>query len=216
MAHDDAYARLAETLKSLHFAAGGPERLTEAEAVDVAALSLQTGIERHVVATLLGGGRAEETSVPARVRGRLDFLRVHYLRKDGKPYSQQELAAIAGVTRQTLSEWYKRGLPSLEAAERLRQFFNLTPGFFTTDEPTALDLALVPVLQELERKSDPLGPLRTKAMYRLARRAPSMPDGALEGLLYWAERITRPQDGAGGAARGPQVQGVERAGREGA
>ncbi|MFF7751128.1 helix-turn-helix transcriptional regulator [Streptomyces sp. NPDC007971] len=216
MAHDDAYARLAETLKSLHFAAGGPERLAEAEAVDVAALSLQTGIERHVVAALLGGGRAEETSVPARVRGRLDFLRVHYLRKDGKPYSQQELAAIAGVTRQTLSEWYKRGLPSLEAAERLRQFFNLTPGFFTTDEPTALNLALVPVLQELERKSDPLGPLRTKAMYRLARRAPSMPDGALEGLLYWAERITRPQDGAGGAARGPQVQGVERAGREGA
>ncbi|ANP54739.1 transcriptional regulator with XRE-family HTH domain [Streptomyces griseochromogenes] len=196
MAHDDAYARLAETLRALAFVAGQPERLTAVEAVDVAALSQQTGIEPQVVTALLEGGRAEETSVPERVRGRLDFLRAHYLRKDGKPYSQQELAAIAGVTRQTLSEWYKRGLPGLEAAERLRQFFNLTPGFFTTDEPTALNLALAPVLLELERKSDPLGPLRTQAMYRLARRAPSMPDGALEGLLYWAERITRPQDEA--------------------
>ncbi|GHI08108.1 hypothetical protein AQI88_06715 [Streptomyces cellostaticus] len=198
MAHDDAYARLAETLKALAFAAGQPERLTEVEAVDVAALSQHTGIEQQVVSTLLNGGRAPETSVPARVRQRLDFLRAHYLRKDGKPYSQQELAAIAGVTRQTLSEWYKRGLPGLEAAERLRQFFNLTPGFFTTDEPTALNLALAPVLRELERRSDPLGPLRTQAMYRLARRAPSMPDGALEGLLYWAERITRPHDEASG------------------
>ncbi|MER7983517.1 helix-turn-helix domain-containing protein [Streptomyces sp. NPDC095817] len=184
----DTYAQLAETLERLTHATEQTGRLSDV--LDVEDLSHQTGITSDVVAALLDGGHAPETSVTDRVRQRLEFLRASRLRDDGNRYSQGDLAKIAGVSRQTLAAWFDSGVPNLESADRLRRFFGLSAGFLTADEPEALNDALQPKLQELEAQSDPLAPLRTPGFLRLARRAPHMSAKKLEALEQWAEAVT--------------------------
>ncbi|GAA2775779.1 hypothetical protein GCM10010521_62930 [Streptomyces rameus] len=188
MAADDAYARLAGTLERIRHASGCA-RLTDV--LDAQGLSLETGIPEPAVRTLLAGGRAETIPVAQRVRQRLDFLRETRRRDDGKRYTLEEIAAAAGVTRQTMSEWRKKGMPSLESADRLRRFFLLPPGFFFADEPEALHEALQQRLHELEYKSDPLGQLRTPEILRLAARGFVSPSG-VRAMAQWAEAVTRP------------------------
>ncbi|MEU6669269.1 helix-turn-helix domain-containing protein [Streptomyces sp. NPDC046727] len=188
MAADDAYARLAGTLERIQHASGHAELV---DIVDVEDLSFETGIPEPVVRALLSGGRAEEISVTERVRRRLDFLRETRLRDDGKKYTLEEIAAAAGVTRQTMSEWRRKGMPSLESADRLRRFFSLPPGFFFADEPEALDEALQHHLQDLESRSDPLRQLRTPEILRLAARGLVSPSG-VQAMAQWAEAVTRP------------------------
>lgn len=195
MAADDAYGQLAGTLERIRRAAG---RSDLSEVLNTEELSLETGIPESVVLTLLEGGQAAGTTMPERVRQRLDFLRETRRRDDGKRYTLKEIADAAGVTRQTMSEWLTKGLPSLESADRLRRFFSLRPGFFFADEPEALDEALQQHLQDLESKSDPLAQLRTPEILRLAARGVLSPDG-VEAMARWAETITRP---AGPAAAG--------------
>lgn len=184
----DAYAQLAGTLERVARAAGQSARL--ADVLNVGDLSRRTAIPEEIVASLIEGKEAPDTALADRVRQRLDFVRESRRRPDGKRYSLDELAAIAGVTRQTMSEWRKSGMPSLESADRLRRFFGLPAGFLTADEPEALDAVLQPVLQELEAKSDPLAALRTPGFYRLAQRAPHMSRRKLRALAEWAEMIT--------------------------
>jgi transcriptional regulator with XRE-family HTH domain len=184
----DAHASLAEIRERLEELTGRPGRLTEV--LDVADLSYRTGIPASLVADLLAGGSAPETGLDERVRQRLDFVRETRRRPDGKRYSLDELARIAGTSRQWLSEWRRSGLPSLEHADRIRRHFDLPAGFFTADEAEALHAALQPVLQDLEAKADPLAPLRTPGFYRLARRAPHMSPRKLQALAEWAEMIT--------------------------
>ncbi|MCE0444869.1 helix-turn-helix domain-containing protein [Streptomyces tricolor] len=157
----DAYASLADVLDRLGELTGQPGRLPET--LDVAGLSYRTGIPVGVVVELLSGGRAPETCLAQRVRQRLDFIRESRRRPDGKRYSLDELARIAGTNRQWLSEWRKSGMPSLEHADRLRRFFGLPAGFFTADEPEALHEALQPVLQSLEAEADPAAAARERA-----------------------------------------------------
>ncbi|WP_225829201.1 helix-turn-helix transcriptional regulator [Streptomyces naphthomycinicus] len=197
MAADDAYARLAGTLERIRHASGSA-RLTDV--LDAQDLSWETGIPEHVVRSLLAGGRAEEISVAERVRQRLDLLRETRRREDGKKYTLEEIAAAAGVTRQTMSEWHRRGMPSLESADRLRRFFSLPPGFFFADEPEALDEALQRHLHHLESRADPLAELRTPEILRLAARGLLSPNG-VRAMAQWAEGITRPVSGADGAGR---------------
>ncbi|MFF1282874.1 helix-turn-helix transcriptional regulator [Streptomyces sp. NPDC058299] len=198
MAADDAYARLAGTLERIQRASGRAEL---SEVLDSADLSYETGIPESVVLTLLAGGRAEDISVAERVRQRLDFLRETRRRADGKRYALEEIAAAAGVTRQTMSEWRKKGIPSLESADRLRRFFSLPPGFFFADEPEALDEALQQRLQELESRSDPFAELRTPEILRLAARGLLSPTG-VRAMAQWAEAVTRPvAPGVRGAGR---------------
>ncbi|MFF0592126.1 XRE family transcriptional regulator [Streptomyces antibioticus] len=161
-----------------------------AEALDVGDLSYRTGIPAGTVAALLAGEDVPETALGARVRQRLDFVRETRRRPDGKRYSLDELARIAGTSRQWLSEWRTHGLPSLEHADRIRRHFDLPAGFFTADDAEALHAALQPVLRELEAKTDPLAPLRTPGFYRLARRAPHMSPRKLQALAEWAEMVT--------------------------
>ncbi|MEY9991065.1 transcriptional regulator with XRE-family HTH domain [Streptomyces sp. V4I8] len=184
----DAHASLAELLERLKELTGQSDRL--AEALDVAALSYRAGIPTETVADLLAGRSVPETSLGDRVRQRLDFVRETRRRPDGKRYSLDELARIAGTSRQWLSEWRRSGLPSLEHADRIRRHFDLPAGFFTADEAEALHSALQPVLKDLEAKADPLAPLRTPGFYRLARRAPHMSPRKLQALAEWAEMIT--------------------------
>ncbi|GGS77770.1 helix-turn-helix transcriptional regulator [Streptomyces cinerochromogenes] len=203
MAADDAYARLAGTLERLHHAVG-PGALTDV--LNTRDLSFETGIPQAVVEDLLAGGRAREVSVAERVRQRLDLLRETRRREDGKKYTLEEIAAAAGVTRQTMSEWRRKGLPSLESADRLRRFFSLPPGFFFADEPEALNEALQRHLQRLESQSDPLAELRTPEILRLAARGLLSPSG-VRAMAQWAEGITRPAvSGADGG--GPDRKGA--------
>ncbi|MEU2440027.1 XRE family transcriptional regulator [Streptomyces rubradiris] len=183
----DVYAALADVLDRLGELTGRPGRLPEA--LDVAGLSYRTGIPVGVVVELLSGGRARETCLAHRVRQRLDFIRETRRRPDGKRYSLDELARIAGTSRQWLSEWRKSGMPSLEHADRLRRFFGLPAGFFTADEPEALFEALQPVLQSLEAEADPLLRLRESGLIRLAARAPQMNARQLATLADLAEMI---------------------------
>ncbi|MGW1143246.1 XRE family transcriptional regulator, partial [Streptomyces zhihengii] len=104
----DTYAQLAETLERLTHATGRTGQLSDV--LDVEDLSHQTGITSDVVAALLDGGHAPETSVTDRVRQRLEFLRASRLRDDGNRYSQGDLAKIAGVSRQTLAAWFDSGV----------------------------------------------------------------------------------------------------------
>lgn len=184
----DAHASLAELLERLKELTGQADEL--AEVLDVAALSYRAGIPTETVADLLAGRSVPETSLGDRVRQRLDFVRETRRRPDGKRYSLDELARIAGTSRQWLSEWRRSGLPSLEHADRIRRHFDLPAGFFTADEAEALHAALQPVLKDLEAKADPLAPLRTPGFYRLARRAPHMSPRKLQALAEWAEMIT--------------------------
>ncbi|MFF5532760.1 helix-turn-helix transcriptional regulator [Streptomyces cinerochromogenes] len=202
MAADDAYARLAGTLERLHHAVG---RCELTDVLNTQDLSFETGIPQAVVEVLLAGGRAEEVSVAERVRQRLDLLRETRRREDGKKYTLEEIAAAAGVTRQTMSEWRRKGLPSLESADRLRRFFSLPPGFFFADEPEALNEALQRHLQRLESQSDPLAELRTPEILRLAARGLLSPSG-VRAMAQWAEGITRP------AASGADSGGRDRKG----
>ncbi|MER6427125.1 helix-turn-helix transcriptional regulator [Streptomyces sp900105245] len=183
----DAYADLADVLRRLGELTGRPGRLPEA--LDVADLSRRTGVPVAVVAELLDGGRVPETMLAQQVRQRLDFIREHRRRPDGKRYSLGELAAIAGTSRQWLSEWRKSGMPSLAHIDRLRRFFGLSAGFFTADEPEALHEALRPVLQSLEAEADPLLRLRQNGLVRLAARAPQMNAHQLATLADLAEMI---------------------------
>ncbi|MEU2338337.1 XRE family transcriptional regulator [Streptomyces sp. NPDC006654] len=183
----DAHAPLTGVLERLGELTGCRGRLSEA--LDVADLSHRTGIPVAVVAELLAGGTAPETGLAERVRQRLDFIRENRRRPDGKRYSLGELAAIAGTSRQWLSEWRKSGLPSLEHTDRLRRFFGLPAGFFTADEPEALYEALQPVLQGLEAQADPLSRLRDSGLVRLAARAPQMNPRQLATLADLAELI---------------------------
>ncbi|MBY8840932.1 helix-turn-helix transcriptional regulator [Streptomyces sp. SP2-10] len=218
MAADDAYARLAGTLERIQCASGHTE-LTRALSTED--LSYETGIPEPVVVNLLAGGRAEETSVAQRVRQRLDFLRETRRRGDGKRYTLEEIAAAAGVTRQTMSEWRRKGIPGLESADRLRRFFALPPGFFFADEPEALDEALQRHLQAYESRSDPLAGLRTPEILRLAARGLLSPSG-VQAMAQWAEAVTRsapPVAGSGGQGReygdGPGRQAGARPARQG-
>ncbi|GGX11193.1 XRE family transcriptional regulator [Streptomyces chartreusis] len=184
----DAHASLAELRERLEELTGRPGGL--ADVLDVAELSYATGMPAETVVALLAGRSVPETNLDERVRQRLDFLRETRRRPDGKRYSLDELAKIAGTSRQWLSEWRRSGLPSLEHADRIRRHFDLPAGFFTADEAEALHAALQPVLGELEAKADPLAPLRTPGFYRLARRAPHMSPRKLQALAEWAEMIT--------------------------
>ncbi|WP_046728344.1 hypothetical protein [Streptomyces humi] len=183
----DAHAPLSDVLARLGELTGRHGRLSEV--LDVADLSQRTGIPVGVVAELLAGGTAPQTGLAERVRQRLDFIRENRRRPDGKRYSLGELAAIAGTSRQWLSEWRKSGLPSLEHTDRLRRFFELPAGFFTADEPEALYEALQPVLQGLEAQADPLSRLRDSGLVRLAARAPQMNARQLATLADLAELI---------------------------
>jgi transcriptional regulator with XRE-family HTH domain len=201
VAADDAYARLAGTLERIHHASDRAELTDVLNARD---LSFETGIPEAVVRTLLAGGRAEAVSVAERVRQRLDLLRETRRREDGKKYSLEEVAAAAGVTRQTMSEWRRKGMPSLESADRLRRFFSLPPGFFFADEPEALNEVLQRHLHHLESRSDPLAELRTPEILRLAARGLLSPSG-VRAMAQWAEGITRPDaSGADSGSRGPE------------
>ncbi|MEU3830708.1 XRE family transcriptional regulator [Streptomyces sp. SID486] len=194
----DAHAALTEVLGRLGELTGRPGRLPEA--LDVAGLSYRTGIPVGTVVELLCGGRAAETCLAQRVRQRLDFIRETRRRPDGKRYSLDELARIAGTSRQWLSVWRKSGMPSLEHADRLRRFFGLPAGFFTADEPEALHEALQPVLQDLEAQADPLLRLRECGLVRLAARAPQMNARQLATLADLAEMIIT-SERAGDAGR---------------
>ncbi|MFC4502343.1 MULTISPECIES: XRE family transcriptional regulator [Streptomyces] len=185
----DTHTALSEARERLEELTGRPGRL--AESLDVADLSYRTGVPAETVAALLAGDAVvRETDLGERVRQRLDFIRETRRRPDGKRYSLDELARIAGTSRQWLSEWRTSGLPSLEHADRIRRFFGLAAGFLTADDAEALHTALQPVLRELEAKADPLAPLRTPGFYRLARRAPHMSPRKLQALAEWAEMVT--------------------------
>ncbi|OII63585.1 transcriptional regulator [Streptomyces sp. CC53] len=196
----DAHAPLADVLARISELTGRPGRLTDV--LDVGDLSYRTGVPVDVVADLLAGRPAPEVPLADRVRQRLEFVRETRRRPDGKRYSLDEMAKVAGVSRQSLTEWHRSSLPKLEHADRLRRFFGLPAGFLTADEAEALCHALQPVVQDLEARVDPLARLRDSGLVSLASRAHEMTPSQLAALAQMAEVIIAKNGGSGEGAEG--------------
>lgn len=184
----DAYAPLAETLERIAKVTG--HEVQDLPAIlDVDDLAYRSGVPTDVVAALLSGNESPEADLTTRVRQRLEFVRQTRLRPDGRHYSLQELAKIAGTSRQWLSVWRTKGMPSMEHADRLRTHFKLPAGFFTATAQEALNAALQPVLRDLETQEDPQARLRDAGLLQLAERAADMGPKQREALMDFAEWI---------------------------
>ncbi|MFI9772239.1 XRE family transcriptional regulator [Streptomyces sp. NPDC052415] len=192
----DAYARLADTLERLADVVA-PNDL--AEVLDIEDLSYRTGILRNDVIVLIKGEQVEQRSVTDRVRHRLAFLRTTRRREDGRGYSVQDFATLAGVTRQTMTSWCTTGIPSIEGADQIRRHFGLPAGFMTADEPEALNEALLTELHRLETQNGPL--VMPPELRRLALRSPAVAEKTMQLIAAWAMEITSAADTAGDEAQ---------------
>ncbi|MGW0825232.1 XRE family transcriptional regulator [Streptomyces sp. NPDC002845] len=179
---------LADTLERISQVTGH-EIPSLPEILNVEDLAKRSGVPADVVAALLSGREVPEPDLAARVRQRLEFVRQTQRRPDGKRYSLGELAGIAGTSRQWLSEWRTKGMPSMEHAERLRSHFSLPAGFFTATAPEALNGALQKELRELETAADPKARLRDAGLLQIAERAADMDPQQRATLLKFAEWI---------------------------
>nr|WTA23940.1 helix-turn-helix transcriptional regulator [Streptomyces sp. NBC_00853] len=119
--------------------------------LDPGPLALSTGLPLSVVAMGLHGREMPLMDLHKQVHQRLAFLRSHRPRPDGKPYSQKEIGAGAGLTSQWSGQLLNGGKkPSLEHAARIEDFFGVPRGFLTATPSQALDRALSEKVAELQ------------------------------------------------------------------
>ena len=176
------------------------------EVFDVGRLSVASGVPEPVVKALLSGQPAGEPDVQARFLQRLDLLRRTRL----KPYTQQEIADGAGMSRQqagALINGDRR--PTMEHCDALQRFFRVHAGFLTAEDPEALASALQHTEQELlqklaERESAPAADdplerlLQDHGVRGIAWRAAQLPtdqhrDKVAEWLDMLLESVQRPK-----------------------
>ncbi|WP_200262431.1 helix-turn-helix transcriptional regulator [Streptomyces sp. HSG2] len=182
------------------------------EVFGIERLSVASGVPESVVHALLAGRPAGEPDVQARFLQRLDLLRRSRLKRNGRRYTQQEIADGTGMSRQqagALINGDRR--PTMEHCDAIQRFFGVHAGFLTAEDPEALASVLSHTEQELlqrladhERRSaspaeDPLERLMQDHGVRgIAWRAAQLPtdqhrDKVAEWLDMLLESVKRPE-----------------------
>ncbi|MFF1476467.1 helix-turn-helix domain-containing protein [Streptomyces sp. NPDC058301] len=124
--------------------------MSQAEVFDVHQLSDASGVPADVVQALLEGRSAGEPDVQARFLQRFGALRRSRLKPNGRPYTQQEIADGAGMSRQqagALINGDRR--PTMEHCDAIQRFFKVHAGYLTAEDSEALGDALLRTEQEL-------------------------------------------------------------------
>jgi transcriptional regulator with XRE-family HTH domain len=182
------------------------------EILDIARLSVESGVPEPVVKALLNGVPAGEPDLQARFLQRLDLLRRTRLKPNGRKYTQQEIADGAGMSRQqagALINGDRR--PTMEHCDAIQRFFRVHAGFLTAEDREALANALQRCEQELlqqladrereavEAADDPLERLlQDHGVRGIAWRAAQLPtdqhrDKVAEWLDMLLESVKRPE-----------------------
>ncbi|MEU5432770.1 helix-turn-helix transcriptional regulator [Streptomyces sp. NPDC020719] len=124
--------------------------MSQAEVFDVHQLSDASGVPADVVEALLDGRPAGEPDLQARFLQRFSLLRGSRLKPNGRPYTQQEIADGAGMSRQqagALINGDRR--PTMEHCDAIQRFFKVHAGYLTADDAEALADALLRTEQDL-------------------------------------------------------------------
>ncbi|MFD9790951.1 helix-turn-helix domain-containing protein [Streptomyces sp. NPDC059070] len=124
--------------------------MSQDEVFDVHQLSDGSGVPAEVVAALLEGRAAGEPDLQARFLQRFSALRRSRLKPNGRPYTQQEIADGAGMSRQqagALINGDRR--PTMEHCDAIQRFFKVHAGYLTAEDSEALADALLRTEQEL-------------------------------------------------------------------
>lgn len=182
------------------------------EVFDASRLSVASGVPESVVKALLSGRPAGEPDLQTRFLQRLGLLRRTRLKPNGRPYTQQEIADGAGMSRQqagALINGDRR--PTMEHCDAIQRFFGVHAGFLTAEDPEALAGALQLTEQELLQKladresaeaalaADPLERLlQDHGVRGIAWRAAQLPtdqhrDKVAEWLDMLLESVRRPE-----------------------
>ncbi|MFF3000475.1 XRE family transcriptional regulator [Streptomyces sp. NPDC057950] len=176
--------------------------------LDVAQLSIDSGVPRDVVKMLLEGKEPPAEDITDRIVRRFDHLRETRLRPDGSRHSYEEIAAAFGASRASLSNLVnsRRKTTERSAEQRTgrsggplastqagieRFYFGQPNGLLSAEPETALDDALQPVLRRLEgRAVDPMARLRNEyGLRRLAARAPQLAEEEIQLVTDWIDTI---------------------------
>lgn len=223
----DPLSALAETLSRLDaFLAEGQSR---DDVLDVERLSVDSGVPRDVIATLLDGKEPPAEDVTDRIIRRFEHLRETRRRDDGHRHSYGEIAASFGASRASLSNLVnsrkkthveagaegaepravRSGGPLAATQAGIEEFFFGAPNGWLSAEPaSALDDALQPVLAELREAAgeDPLDRLRhAHGLRRIAHRAAELSDAEQELVADWIDTILRRRERAKGV-EGPETR----------
>ncbi|MEU4350620.1 helix-turn-helix domain-containing protein [Streptomyces sp. NPDC023838] len=169
--------------------------MSQAEVFDIHQLSDASGVPADVVQALLEGRPAGEPDVQARFLQRFGALRRSRLKPNGRPYTQQEIADGAGMSRQqagALINGDRR--PTMEHCDAIQRFFKVHAGYLTAEDSEALADALLRTEQELlhafaarehdrERELDTLAPAGDDPLERLLQ------DHGVRGIAWRAAQL---------------------------
>ncbi|NGO41264.1 hypothetical protein [Streptomyces ureilyticus] len=212
----DPLSALAETLS--HLDALLAEGQSRDDVLDVERLSVDSGVPREVIETLLDGKEPPAEDITDRIIRRFEHLRETRRRDDGQRRSYGEIAASFGASRASLSNLVnsrkkahvgegagggeprtvRSGGPLAATQAGIEEFFFGAPNGWLSAEPaSALDDALQPVLAELRAAAgeDPLARLRhAHGLRRIAHRAAELSDAEQELVADWIDTILRRRD----------------------
>jgi hypothetical protein len=182
--------QLPETLRRLSMLVE-EQGLKRSEILNPRELAARTALPENTVRILLKGDHPPADTVNDRVRARIKALADAHLSRSGRRMS--DLAADIG-DRLGVSDYWARQVcdgkkvPSVEFLRGLVEYFRVVgeEAFFTAPAGDALNRALLPILQRLERlESDPVTALMGKYGVRATdlRRHGTMTPEQLERLL---------------------------------
>ncbi|GAA3377277.1 helix-turn-helix transcriptional regulator [Streptomyces sannanensis] len=176
------------------------------EVFDVGRLSEASGVPADAVRALLDGRPAGRPDLQTRFLQRFDLLRRTRLKPNGRPYTQQEIADGAGMSRQqagALINGDRR--PTMEHCDAIQRFFTVHAGFLTAEEPEALVGALqrkeqefLQILADREQEAPLERILQDHGVRGIAWRAAQLPtdehrDKVAEWLDMLLENVKRPE-----------------------
>lgn len=130
---------------------------TRGDVLDIDQLHRETGVAPDVIDRLLRGEEVAEEPFGDRVRYRIQHLRDTRRRPDGARPSYQEIAKSFGLSGAAISAIIKSSAQSgpLAATQAGIEtyFFGRPNGFLSVEAVPALDAALQPILQRLQREA---------------------------------------------------------------
>ncbi|MEV0225411.1 hypothetical protein [Streptomyces sp. NPDC050704] len=226
----DPRSALAETLNRIDSHLG--DGRGRDDVLDVAQLSIATGVPQDVVTALLEGKEPPAEDITDRIICRIVHFRETRRRADGDRYSYEEIAKSYGATRASLSNLVnsrkktttvtrtgtaqgaerrgaRAGGPLASTQAGIERFFFGEPNGRLSAEPeSALNDALQPILRDLELQAEadenPLAKLRTHhGLRRIAARAPQLSEEEREMVADWIDTILQRRKGQGSHASDP-------------
>ncbi|CAL9519581.1 hypothetical protein [Streptomyces griseomycini] len=200
----EARTTLTETLRRLDTLMAEQGRKAE-ELLDPRELAARTALPESTVRTLLAGGAPPADTVNDRVRARIRALaHTHMSRSGGR---MADLAADIHARLGVSEYWARqvcdgRKVPSVELLHGLVEFFGVEGGeaFFTASAPDALNRALLPLLERLDPRTDPLDALMVRYGVKATdfRRHGAMTPAQLDRLLEGVIKSVVPREGDAG------------------